>query len=47
MSNSQRQAVITLIEKNGKDRTLIENWRPRYSLVNEKDKRCITFYNPP
>ena len=35
MSNSQRQAVITLIEKNGKDRTLIENWRPRHSLVNE------------
>ena len=33
MSNSQRQAVITLIEKKGKDRTLIENWRP-ISLVN-------------
>ena len=33
MSNSQRQAVITLIEKKGKDRTFIENWRP-ISLVN-------------
>ena len=33
MSNSQKQAVITLIEKQGKDRTLIENWRP-FSLVN-------------
>ena len=33
LSNSQKQAVITLIEKQGKDRTLIENWRP-ISLVN-------------
>ena len=33
ISNSQRQAVITLIEKKGKDRTRIENWRP-ISLVN-------------
>ncbi|KAL9968770.1 hypothetical protein ACROYT_G020892 [Oculina patagonica] len=33
MSNSQKQAVITLIEKQGKDRTLMENWRP-ISLVN-------------
>ena len=33
MSNSKRQAVITLIEKKGKDRTLIKNWRP-ISLVN-------------
>ena len=33
MSNSQKQAVITLIEKKGKDRTLLENWRP-ISLVN-------------
>ena len=28
MSNSQKKAVITLIEKQGKDRTLIDNWRP-------------------
>jgi len=33
ISNSQKQAVITLIEKQGKDRTLKENWRP-ISLVN-------------
>ena len=37
MSNSQRQAVITLIEKKGKDRTLLENWRP-ISLVNKHAK---------
>ena len=28
MSSSQRKAIISLIEKQGKDRTLIENWRP-------------------
>ena len=33
MSNSQKQAVISLIEKKGNDRTLLENWRP-ISLVN-------------
>ena len=33
MSNFQKQAVISLIEKKGKDRTLLENWRP-ISLVN-------------
>ena len=33
MSRSQKQAVITLIEKKGKDRLLLENWRP-ISLVN-------------
>jgi len=33
MSNFHKQAVITLIEKQGKDRTLMENWRP-ISLVN-------------
>ena len=38
MCNSQRQAVITLIiEKKGKDRSLIENWRP-ISLVNTDAK---------
>ena len=33
MSLSQKQAVITLIEKKGNDRSLLENWRP-ISLVN-------------
>ena len=33
VSLSQKQAVITLIEKKGKDRSLLENWRP-ISLVN-------------
>ena len=33
MFRSQKQAVITLIEKKGKDRSLLENWRP-ISLVN-------------
>ena len=33
MSPSQRQAVITLIEKQDKDRKFLENWRP-ISLTN-------------
>ena len=33
MSNSQRQGVITLIEKTGRDRSYLENWRP-ISLTN-------------
>ena len=33
MSCSQKQAVITLIEKKRKDRSFLENWRP-ISLVN-------------
>ena len=33
LSASQRQAVITLIEKKGKDKTFIKNWRP-ISLIN-------------
>jgi len=37
MSNSQRQGVITLIEKIGKDRTRLENWRP-ISLTNVDTK---------
>ena len=37
MSNSQKQAVITLIEKKGKDCSLLENWCP-ISLVNVDTK---------
>ena len=37
MSNSQKQAVITLIEKKDKDRTFLENWRP-ISLINVDSK---------
>ena len=33
LSTSQRQAVIKLIEKKGKDKKLIKNWRP-ISLLN-------------
>ena len=33
LSNTQKQAVITLIEKKDKDRRLIQNWRP-ISLLN-------------
>ena len=33
MSNSQKQAVITLIERKGRDRCFIENWRP-ISVLN-------------
>ena len=33
MSTSQKQAVVTLIEKKGKDKRLVKNWRP-ISLMN-------------
>jgi len=33
MSSSQKQAIITLIEKKGKDRNYLKNWRP-ISLIN-------------
>ena len=37
LSNSQKQAVITLVEKKGKDKRLIKNWRP-ISLINVDTK---------
>ena len=33
LSNSQKQAMTTLLEKKGKDRRFIKNWRP-ISLIN-------------
>ena len=43
LSNSQRQAVIKLLEKKGKDKRLIANWRP-ISLINFDSKiltKCL------
>ena len=37
LSTSQRQAVITLIEKKGKDKRFMKNWRP-LSLINVDTK---------
>ena len=37
LSTSQRQAVITLIEKKGRDKRLKKNWRP-ISLINVDTK---------
>ena len=37
MSSSQKQAIITLIEKKEKDRSFLENWRP-ISLINVDTK---------
>jgi len=37
LSDSQKQAVIILLEKKGKDKRLIKNWRP-ISLINVDTK---------
>ena len=37
LSNSQRQAMITLFEKKGKDKRYLKNWRP-ISLINADAK---------
>ena len=37
LSNSQKQAIITLIDKKGKDKRMIKNWRP-ISLINVDTK---------
>ena len=33
LSNLQKQAIITVIEKKGKDKRMIKNWRP-ISFIN-------------
>ena len=43
LSNSQRQAIITLIEKKGKDKKYLKNWRP-IALINVNTKiasKCL------
>ena len=42
LTTSQRQAIISLLDKKGKDRLLIENWRP-ISLLNTSKifSKCI------
>ena len=37
LTSSQKQAVITLIEKKGRDKRLVKNWRP-ISLINVDTK---------
>ena len=37
VSNSQRQTIITFLDKKGRDRTYFENWRP-ISLINKDVK---------
>ena len=44
LSNSQKQAIITLIEKKGKDKRVIKNWRP-ISLINVDAKIILYFSN--
>ena len=40
LSASQRQAVVTLIEKKGRDKRLVKNWRP-ISLTNVDVKIAV------
>ena len=42
MSSSQKQAVITLIEKKGKDRSFLENWRQSLFSMSTR-KLCLRF----
>ena len=37
LSNTQKEAIITLIEKKGKDKRLVKNWQP-ISLINVDGK---------
>ena len=40
LSNSQRQAMITLIEKKGRDKRYLKNWRP-VSLIKCRRKNSL------
>ena len=42
LPTSQRQTVITLIEKSGRDKQLIKNWRP-ISLLNVDARLSLKF----
>jgi len=43
LSNTQKQAVITFIEKKDKDRRMVKNWRP-ISLLKGRRKNWVKSY---
>ena len=43
LSTSQRQNIISLLEKTGKDKTFIKNWRPLSSINFEPDEMHILY----
>ena len=45
LSQSQKEAVINVIQKKDRDRRLIKNWRP-ISLVNVDVKICLLYTSP-